>query len=84
METKKCFSCKEILPLNAYKPDKRKYQLKNSKGRCVVCHECCLEKALEKMSCIRFDYELDKFVVHNFENEQEVIEFYKKERKQWN
>ena len=84
METKKCFSCKEILPLNAFKPDKRKYQLKNSKGRCVICHECSLQKAIEIMGCIRYDYENSKFISYNFETKEEVIEFFKREMEQWN
>lgn len=73
---KKCFLCKELLPLEEFDVDNRKYQLKADMGTCKVCRKCELERAIRDLSTVKFNYETNKFEVIKFENEDEVREYY--------
>ncbi len=73
---KKCFLCKELLPLEEFDVDNRKYQLKADMGTCKVCRKCELERAIRDLSTVKFNYEINKFEVIKFENEDEVREYY--------
>ena len=73
---KKCFLCKELLPLEEFDVDNRKYQLKTDMGTCKVCRKCELERAIRDLSTVKFNYEINKFEVIKFENEDEVREYY--------
>lgn len=79
METKKCFTCKQELPLSDFDVDRRKYQLKADKGTCKVCKECEYKKALVDMSTIKFDFEINKFTIIKFESKEEVDKFFNKQ-----
>lgn len=79
METLKCFECKIEKPLEKYKPNKRKYQIKSSKGRCIICKKCSLHKALIELQVVRYNYDENKFEVINFKDPNEVVEFFNKE-----
>lgn len=78
-ETLKCFTCKIEKPLEKYKPNKRKYQTKAYKGMCMVCKKCSLHKALVELQVVRYDYEENKFIIINFKDANEVMEFFNKE-----
>ena len=78
-DTKQCFSCKQLLELNKFDIDRRKYQVKSDKGTCKVCIDCEYKKALENMSVIRFDFENDKFITIEFNSIDEVNKFFKKQ-----
>lgn len=73
---KNCFLCKELLPLEEFDVDNRKYQLKADMGTCKVCKKCELERAIRDLSTVKFNYETNKFEVIKFENEDEVREYY--------
>jgi hypothetical protein len=73
---KECFNCKELLTLDKFKVDNRKYQLPANKGTCKVCIKCEIERTLNDLSTVKFNYETDKFEVIKFENENEVREYY--------
>jgi hypothetical protein len=73
---KKCFNCKELLTLDKFDIDKIKYQLKSDKGTCKVCIECEIERTLNDLSTVKFNYEINKFEVIKFENKEEVKQYY--------
>jgi hypothetical protein len=73
---KNCFRCKELLPLSDFEVDNRKYQLKADMGTCKVCKKCELERALKDLSTVKYNYELEKFEVIKFNNEEEVYDFF--------
>jgi hypothetical protein len=73
---KNCFLCKELLSLEEFDVDNRKYQLKADMGTCKVCRKCELERAIRDLSTVKFNYETNKFEVIKFENEDEVREYY--------
>jgi hypothetical protein len=79
METLKCFQCGVDKPLEKYKDNTRKYQIKSYKGKCMVCKACSFHNALDKLSVVRFDFEENKFKVINFNNKYEVLDFYDNE-----
>jgi hypothetical protein len=78
MESKKCFTCKIEKPLNQFDIDRMKYQLKSDKGTCKVCKECELNKALKTLSIIRYNFEIMKFEIINFDNADEVLNYFNK------
>jgi hypothetical protein len=80
METLKCFNCNIHKPLVKYKPNNRVYQTKSSKGMCLVCKLCSFTEALNKLSVVRYDYDKLTFVVINFKNKCEVVEFFENEQ----
>lgn len=78
MRVKKCFLCKVAKSLYEYDPDRRKYQLKPDMNTCKVCKICDYNRALNELSVVRYDYEIEKFEVIHFNNKDEVKQFYKK------
>ena len=76
VDCKKCFLCKELKHLSEYDPDNRKYQLKPDLNTCKVCKVCDFNRALKELSVVRFNFETTKFEVINFENQEQVIEYY--------
>ena len=80
MQTKSCFKCKLNKPLDEFPINKRSYQLKSDLGRCITCWDCEEAKAINDLSVIRLNFETNKFDIIKFENEQEAMEFIKKER----
>ncbi len=79
METLRCFQCGIDKPLEKYKDNNRKYQIKSYKGKCMVCKACSFHNALESLSVVRFDFEENKFKIINFNNKYEVLDFYDNE-----
>jgi hypothetical protein len=77
--TLKCFKCGIDKPLEKYKDNNRKYQIKGNQGKCIVCKLCSLQNTLNTLSVVRYDYEENKFVVIPFQNKCEVVEFFDKE-----
>ena len=78
METKRCFSCKKFKPLNSFTPNKRKYQLKADKGRCLVCYSCTKKRITENMSAISFNFETNKYDIIRFTTKKSLSEYLKK------
>lgn len=76
LDSKKCFYCHAIKPLEFFKINNRKYQVAKEKGRCVACTQCDYNRAVERMGVVRFNYELGKFEVINFETIEELNSFY--------
>jgi hypothetical protein len=76
INSKKCFLCKELKYLSEYDPDNRKYQLKPDLHTCKVCKKCDLNRALEELSIVKYNFEESKFEVITFENKNQVIEYY--------
>lgn len=79
METLRCFKCNIEKPLEKFKDNNRKYQLKSSKGKCIVCKLCSFQEALNTLSVVRYDYEGDNFKVITFENKCDIVDFFDKE-----
>lgn len=76
VNSKKCFLCKELKHLSEYDPDNRKYQLKPDLNTCKVCKVCDLKRAIESLSVTRYNYEIEKFEVINFKDEEDVKRYY--------
>lgn len=74
-ETKKCFYCKVEKPLGNFSINKRKYQVKADKGRCISCKQCYLEQSIKDLSVIYFDFESNKYIIDKFETKEQVIKF---------
>jgi hypothetical protein len=74
---KKCFNCKQNLFLIEFKEDKRKYQVPADMGRCKVCKECILKRALVNLEVFEFSYEDNDFVTKKFTTKEEVINYLK-------
>ena len=45
----------------------------------MVCQKCSLFRALETLKLVRFSFEDNKFIVIEFKDANEVIEFFKNE-----
>ena len=73
---RKCFRCHEMLPVSAYNPNGRKYQISVYLGRCLSCKKCMIKLAQEDMKAVRINPETDKFEVVKFNSIDEIIEFY--------
>lgn len=79
MESLKCFECKTEKPLEKFPPNRRKYQIKSSKGRCIVCKKCVLHNAITKLYVVRYDYDESTFKIIKFKDANEALEFINKE-----
>ena len=79
METLKCFECKIEKPLEKFPPNRRKYQIKSSKGRCLVCKKCVLHNAITKLYVVRYNFDESKFEIIHFKDANEAVEFINKE-----
>jgi hypothetical protein len=63
-------------PLSCFEPAV-KFVLKSDYGTCRVCRECEFLKALEDKSKVSFNIITEKFDVLKFENDMEVIKYFK-------
>jgi hypothetical protein len=79
METLRCFNCGIEKPLEKFKDNKRKYQVKSAKGKCIVCKACSFHKALNTLSVVRYNFEENNFKVIHFKDKYEVLDFYETE-----
>ncbi len=79
MESLRCFECKIEKPLEKFAPNKRKYQVKSNKGRCMVCKKCVLHNAVTKLSVVRYDFDENTFKIIKFNDPNEAVEFINKE-----
>ena len=75
-ETIQCFKCKQHKELNNFKENKRAYQVKAYKGKCLVCIDCDFKRALNDLSVIRFNFEINKFEITKFKNDLDVLSFF--------
>ena len=76
----KCFSCSKRKLITDFPTNKRKYQIKSSKGVCSNCYTCELKWSLKTMSAIRFNFEKNQFDIIKFKTKQEVKNFIKHEK----
>jgi hypothetical protein len=74
--SRKCFTCQIDKPLSDYTPNRRKYQVKQYLGMMLNCDECILDSAVKRKGCVHFNFETNKFEVHNFETDEEMLLFY--------
>ena len=79
METLKCFTCKIDKPLEKFADNRRTYQTKSSKGKCLVCKLCSFQDALNTLGVVRFDFTDNAFKVIKFNSKHEVVDFFDKE-----
>lgn len=77
MSSKKCFSCGISKSLDKFYLNRRKHKLASDLGVTVVCKDCDLLKAIRTLSNVRFDFQTEKFVVNKFENEEQVVKWYR-------
>jgi hypothetical protein len=75
METLKCFECKIEKPLSKYAPNRRKYQIKSSKGMCIICKKCSLHNAITKLYVVRYNFDESKFEIIKFKDANEAVAF---------
>lgn len=45
-------------------------------GMMLNCDECILDSAVKRKGCVHFNFETNKFEVHNFETDEEMLLFY--------
>jgi hypothetical protein len=76
MDTKRCFRCNELLPLDAYPVNRRSFCLKSDKGRNKVCVPCDKKRTIEQMCMLRFNFETNKFDRIDFSNLDEINKYY--------
>lgn len=79
MESLRCFECKIEKPLEKFSPNRRKYQIKSSKGRCIICKKCVLHNAITKLYVVRYNFEENAFKIIKFKDPNEAVEFVTKE-----
>ena len=79
METLKCFTCKIDKPLEKFADNRRTYQTKSSKGKCLVCKLCSFQDALNTLGVVRFDFIDNAFKVIKFNSKHEVVDFFETE-----
>ena len=79
METLRCFNCGVEKPLEKFKDNTRKYQIKSAKGKCIVCKASSFHKALSTLSVVRYDFKENNFKVIHFKDKYEVLDFYENE-----
>ena len=79
METLKCFECKIEKPLSKYVPNRRKYQIKSNKGRCIICKKYVFHSAITKLYVVRYNFDENKFEIIKFKDANEAVEFINKE-----
>ena len=80
-DTKACFTCKKDLPLSRFSHDYRNYRRDSDKDRCKVCVNCEEKKALAQKSIIRFNNVTGKFWVIPFNNNREIENYFRYERR---
>lgn len=80
-EKKQCFTCKKDLPLSRFSHDYRNYRRHSDKDRCKVCVNCERDKALAQKSIIRFNNVTGKFWVIPFNNNREIENYFRYERR---
>lgn len=77
---KKCFSCRQTLPLDSFSKSNMKYQLKSDMGTVRVCKTCTFMKTIKTLSKVQYNYEDKKFEVITFDTVGEVAEYFKKNK----
>jgi hypothetical protein len=76
MESRKCFTCQVEKPLSDFTPNRRKYQIKKYLGMLLNCDECILYKTSKNKGTVWFNFDINKFEVHNLETEDEILLFF--------
>ena len=76
MESRKCFTCQIEKPLSNFTPNRRKYQVKRYLGMLLNCDECILDKTKRQKGTVWFNFDTNKFEVHNFKTDEEILLFY--------
>lgn len=77
METsRKCYTCQVEKPLSDFTPSKRKYQIKKYLNHMLNCDECILENTRKNNGTAWFNFELNKFEVHNLVTDEEILLFF--------
>ena len=76
MQNRKCFSCQVEKPLSDFTPSKRKYQVKKYLNHMINCDECILDQTRERKGTVWFNFDTNKFEVHNFKTDEEILLFY--------
>jgi hypothetical protein len=79
METLKCFECKIEKPLSKYAPNRRKYQIKSNKDRCIICKKYVFHSSITKLYVVRYNFDENKFEIIKFKDANEAVAFINKE-----
>lgn len=74
--SRKCFTCQVEKPLSDFTPSKRKYQVKKYLGMMLSCDECILDNTRKNKGTVWFNFEINKFEVHNLATEEEMLLFF--------
>jgi len=78
METKRCFRCDKIKPLDAFNVNRMKYQLKSDKGHCITCIKCMIKHTSADMKGMIYNFDTGKFEVKYFKTKKEIKEHYER------
>ena len=76
METKRCFRCDKIKPLDAFNINRMKYQLKSDKGHATTCKKCMIKHTSADMKGMIYNFDTGKFEVKHFKTKKEIKEHY--------
>lgn len=77
---KRCFRCQQVLPLDNFSINRRKYCLPSDKGRNITCIDCMIARSKITMSCLQLNFETNKFEKIEFQDEKEIINHFKKQK----
>jgi len=76
METKRCFRCDKIKPLDAFNTRQSEYRKEQQLGYCTTCKKCMIKHTSEDMKGIIYNFETRKFEVKIFKTKQEINKHY--------
>lgn len=76
IDSKECFGCKKLLPLNDFE-NASKFVLKCDLGKVRVCILCDYKRALETLSLVDYNKNLGKYEVFKFSSKNEVTNYFR-------
>ena len=80
MSKRACFTCGKVKTLKQFQPNKRKYQIAKYMNVSINCTQCIIENTIKNMSCVRFNFDTNKFDTFTFQNVDQIYEFYNVKR----
>jgi len=81
METKRCFRCDKIKPLDAFNTRQSEYRKEQHLGYCTTCIKCMIKHTSADMKGMIYNFDTGKFEVKHFKTKKEIKEHYEREAK---
>lgn len=75
-----CYKCNLVKPIDEFDANKRHYQIKSRKGKLFSCKDCTKKWTLENLKAVRYNFENNTWVIHDFKTICEALKFLENER----